>query len=125
MIRFDTGELSALAVDLGKTGIRLTGQLERVFSDGADDLVDLWRRNVEESSGPYSGPYREAIDVSRLVSSEIVFEVGPNPSMPQGKMAFEFGDHNHPPHLDGQRAADELIPKIGRRVEIALGDLGL
>lgn len=125
MIRFDAGDLAALSVDLGKTGVRLTGQLQKVFVEAGDDLVKTWASNARETSGEHGRHYPDSIDKDLLISRDIVVEVGPNPAKPQGGMSFEYGSVNQPPHLDGQRAADELIPKIGRRVELTLGDLGL
>jgi hypothetical protein len=126
MIRFDTDELVALSVDLGKTARRTTGVMTKVFAEGADDLVKTWARNARETSGAHGKHYPNSIDSERLLSTGIAFEVGPNPAKPQGNMAFETGSANQPPHPDGQRAADQQIPLLQRRIDIALNsDLGL
>lgn len=125
MIRFDTSELAALAVDLGRTGIRTTGVMTDVFSEGADDLVKTWASNARATSGVHGRHYPDSIDSERLLGANIAFEVGPNPSKPQGGMHFESGSVNQPPHPDGQRAADQQIPLLQRRIDIALGGLGL
>lgn len=125
MIRFDTDELVALSADLGRTGIRTTGVMTKVFATGADDLVKSWAANARQSSGAHGKHYPDSIDSERLFGTDIAFEVGPNPSKPQGKMAFETGSVNQPPHPDGQRAADSVIPYIQDNIRAALGDLGL
>lgn len=125
MIRFDTGELAALSVDLGRTGLRLTGEMQKVFIEAGDDLVDTWANNARATAGEHGKHYPDSIDKDLLISRDIAVEVGPNPAKPQGRMSFEDGSVNQPPHLDGQRAADEIIPRLSRRVEITLGDLGL
>lgn len=125
MIRFDTRELAALSVELGRTGFRLTGQMQKVFTDAGDDLVEAWASNARSTAGEHGKHYPDSIDKELLVSRDIVVEVGPNPDKPQGGMSFEFGSSKQPPHLDGQHAADEIVPRLARRVEITLGDLGL
>lgn len=125
MIRFDSGELAALSVDLGRTGVRLTGQLQKVFVEAGDDLVEAWADNARATAGVHGKHYPDSIDKDLLISRDIAVEVGPNPAKPQGGMSFEYGSANQPPHLDGQRAADEIIPRLSRRVEITLGELGL
>lgn len=126
MINFDTDELVALSADLGRTAIKTTVVMTKVFADGADDLVKTWARNARETSGVHGKHYPDSIDSERLLGTNIAFEVGPNPTKPQGKMAFETGSAKQPPHPDGQRAADEIVPKLQRRIDIALrSDLGL
>jgi hypothetical protein len=125
MIRFDTDELVALAADLGRTGIRTTGVMTKVFAEGADDLVKTWAANARETSGAHGKHYPDSIDSERLLGANIAFEVGPNPSKPQGKMAFETGSAKQPPHPDGQRAADSVIPYVQDNIAAALDRLGL
>lgn len=126
MINFDVDELVALASDLGKTGLRATGVMTKVFAEGADDLTKTWAANARQTSGVHGKHYPESIDNQRLLSTGIAFEIGPNPSKPQGSMAFETGSVNQPPHPDGQRAADSDIPLLYRRIDIALNsELGL
>lgn len=124
-ITFDSHELAALAHDFGKIGAASTKALTPVFADAADDLVTGWASNARATSGVHGKHYPESIDKERLVSTDIAFEVGPNPTKRQGKMAFETGSANQPPHPDGQRAADTVVPTIDRRLAAALAYLGL
>lgn len=125
MITFDTHELSALAADLGKTGLRATPVMVKVFDEGADQIAKTWRDNARVSSGVHGKHYPDSIDTERIISSDIAIEIGPNPRKPQGKMAFESGSVNQPPHPDGQRATDHEIPLLERRIQTALAYLGL
>lgn len=86
----------------------------------AREVRDLWRENANASSHAYSQHYQRAIDVrpGGYLTSEIAPWSGR-----QSNMAFEFGDHNHPPHLDGQRALDSLTSKIQRRLGAAADSL--
>ena len=125
MITFDAHELSALAVDLGKIGVKSTSTMVKVFRESGDQLVKTWAANATETSGQHGRHYPKSIDMEMQVSTDIVIEVGPNPAMPQGGMSFEYGSRNQPAHLDGQRAADAEIPLIDRRITAALAYLGL
>ena len=125
MITFDTHELSALASDLGKMSARSTGAMIGVFKAGGEELVQAWAANARSTSGVHGKHYPDSIDSEMQIGRDIVIEVGPNPAKPQGKMSFENGSKNQPPHLDGQRAADTVIPLIDRRIDAALAHPGL
>lgn len=125
MITFDTRELSALAADLGRISVRSVPAMIGVFKQGGNDLVHEWAANARATSGTHGKHYPESIDSEMQVGTNIVVEVGPNPAKPQGSMSFENGSVNQPPHLDGQRAADVIVPLLERRIEAALSGLGL
>lgn len=125
MITFDAHELTTLAVDLGKIGAKSTVAMVTVFKDSGDDLVKEWAANARETAGVHGKHYPDSIDSEMQISTDIVIEAGPNPAKPQGNMSFENGSANQPPHLDGQRAADVVIPRIDRRIDAALAHLGL
>lgn len=126
MIRFDDdGTLAALSVEFASAGRRMTKTLTGVYSEATDDLVAEWKSNARASSGEHGKHYPDSIDSQRLLSAGIAFEAGPNPTKRQGKMAFETGSVNSPPHPDGQRATDTVVPKLERRIAIALTALGL
>jgi len=125
MVRFDASELEGLAAELGRIGARSVPVMTNVFQAGADDLVTAWATNARQTSGVHGKHYPDSIDSQRLISTDITFEVGPNPSKPQGSMAFETGSAKQPPHPDGQRAADVELPKIDRAIAAALTELGL
>lgn len=125
MITFDTRELAALAVDLGRTGAKVTPVIAKVFDEAGDRLVKTWAANARETSGVHGKHYPDSIDSERVLSTNIVVEVGPNAAKPQGGMSFENGSVNQPPHLDGQRAADSEIPLLARRIDAAMLHLGL
>lgn len=123
MITFDTHEVAALASDLGKISAKSTSAMVGVFKAGGDDLVKQWATNARATAGEHGKHYPNSIDAEMQVSTDIVIEVGPNPAKPQGGMSFEYGSVNQPPHLDGQRAADTVIPQLERRIDAALGHL--
>ena len=126
MISFDHHELDALSVEMPKLGIKGSKVMSDVLEQGADDLRDAWRHNAEQTSGKHGRHYPKSIEANRVVSTDLVFEVGPNPAKPQGGMSFEFGSTNQPAHLDGQIAANDVIPRIQRRIEMTLfGAFGL
>lgn len=121
----DASQLAELGMELGRIAARSVPILTEVYRDSADTLVEKWAANARASSGVHGKHYPDSIDHQRLISTDIAFEVGPNPSKPQGSMTFETGSANQPPHPDGQQAADEVQPSIERAVLGALADLGL
>lgn len=125
MFTVDTSDLVALSRDLGKTGRKVTPTMVKVFTEAGVDLRDQWRENATATAGEHGKHYPKSITHELKVSTSIVVEIGPDKALPQGGMSFEYGSVNQPPHLDGQRAADSEIPKIDRRVDSALGHLGL
>lgn len=120
---FDTRGLDALAADLGKLSAPTHKAVRAVYSDAADDLAREWAKNETEASGDYAKHYVKAITAEEKFSTDIVFEVGPDKSKPQGGMSFEYGSVKQPPHLSGNRAADALIPLIQRRISLAVEDV--
>lgn len=125
LISFDTSDVAALAVDLPKLGVKGAKVMHDVITEGGKDLRDTWKRNAAATSGEHGKHYPNSIEDKLIVSTDIVVEVGPNPDKPQGGMSFENGSVNQPPHNDGKKAADEIVPQLSRRIDSALGLLGL
>lgn len=116
----DVSELRALSRDLGAIGAKATVVMFGVLREGAVDVRDTWKRNARLTAGQHGKRYPDSITMDARVGTSIGFEIGPDPRLPQGGMSFENGSVNQPPHLDGQRAADEVIPRIDRRIDAAL-----
>lgn len=127
MTLFDASELYALSRDLGRIGAKSAPAMVAVFKEAGKDIETTWKRNAKATAGVHGKRYPDSITTDMRLSTniEIEIEVGPDPSRPQGGMSFENGSVNQPPHLDGQRAADEAVPRIDRRIDAALGHLGL
>lgn len=127
MIRFDAHEVAALAIELPNLGKRGAKVIDDVLAEGAADLEQAWRRNAEQTSGEHARFYPASIDHERLLGLGLAYEIGPNPAKKQGLLGeiLEDGGVHSPPHLNGQKAADEVVPQIARRVTSALGLLGL
>jgi len=126
MTDFDTSELRALAVDLGNVPASAVGAVRDVLRDGANELRDRWKANARATAGKHGRLYPNAITASTTTrSGGVDAEIGPLSSRPQGGMGpgFEFGSVNQPAHLDGQRAADEVIPRLERRLLLAAEDV--
>lgn len=120
---FDVSEVVALGTDLGRIGGKTSAAMFDVYKDTAGDLRNAWRRNATETAGKHGRHYPKAITFDMKVSTSITAEIGPDPSLPQGGMSFEFGSAKQEPHLDGQRATDEVVPRLDRRIDATLGQL--
>ena len=121
----DVSELHALSRDLGKVSAGTTSAMYDVVKDGANDLRDEWRRNAEQTSGTHARHYPKSITAEMRVGRGITAEIGPDVRLKQGFLGdiLENGGVHSPPHLDGQRAADTMVPRIERRIDSALGHL--
>jgi len=126
MTSFDTSELDALAIELGDVPADAAVRVRDVFREAAANLKDKWRSNARATAGAHGRLYPNSITYStRILSGGLEAEVGPESSRPQGGMGpgFEFGSVNQPAHLDGQRAADDVIPRLERRILLAAEDV--
>ena len=123
----DVSEVRALAADLSTMGARVVKPMAEMFDETGDDLRDLWRTNARRTSGKHGKHYPNSITAERKLGTDIIVEVGPDRALRQGSMGrgFEFGSKNQPPHLDGQKAANAIEPKIDRRIAEVLRDAGL
>lgn len=145
-IEFDDRELKALALDLGD-GISkdVRDRVKDVMKQGASDLKKKWQANAKESAGAHGHLYPYSIDFDQVTgarsaggqfSRDLEFEVGPNEEkrvngrgsgvggfVGKAGAGYEFGSANQPPHLDGQRAADDIVPLLERRIGIAAEDV--
>ena len=117
--------LREIAAELPKLGFKGAKAIDPVIAEGAEFLAAQWRHNAEQASGEHGKHYPKSIDTERLVSTDIVFEIGPNPCKKQGRMSFEEGSVNQPPHLDGAKALDKVEPLIHKSIDIALRQIGL
>jgi len=123
---FDTRELDALAVDLGDLPTEAAVRVRGVIQEASAELKDRWRSNARATAGRHGRLYPNAITYeTRILPGGIEAEIGPEKNRPQGGMGpgFEFGSVNQPAHLDGQRAADAVVPYIERRIALAAEDV--
>ena len=125
MIRFEANELREFAAEMPRLGVAGGRAMVKVMIEGGNELRDKWRDNAKETAGEHGRLYPNSIEANMRVSTDIVIDIGPNPNKPQGGMSFEFGSSKQPAHLDGQRAADEVLPVIRGRLTTALFHLGL
>jgi len=115
--------LREISADLTGISRRTAGAVVDAFGQSAGDLAATWKRNAKATSGKHGKHYPNSIDFEQRLSFNVEFEVGPNPFKRQGRMSFEEGSVNQPPHLDGAKAADEVLPRLQKRVERALAGL--
>lgn len=114
-VDWDPREVTELALDLDHVGPRATRRLVTVGEEWSEDLEEQWRDNAVLTARSHGKHYPSRIDHERL--GYLLWEIGPH-GHPQGEMSFEYGSRNQPPHLDGGRALDMLLPFIERRVAV-------
>lgn len=111
---FNTRELRSLIVDFDKAPARKLNDFRKVVRDGAGMLTVLWKQNARDTAGEHGKLYPRTIGYDTY-SDGLTAEIGPDASRKQGGMSFEYGSRNQPPHLDGNRAADDVfrvLPKM-------------
>jgi hypothetical protein len=107
--RFNFTEVKDLARDLGKAERVVGRQAGSVVKDAAQRVARDWRENAKDTAGSHGKLYPHTIGFdgpTKTAAGRYVATVGPDASLPQGGMSFEFGSINQDPHLDGNRAAD-------------------
>lgn len=115
---FDIGGLRGLIPDMDVSAKALAREARSLVEQSAIDLRDKWRENARETAGEHGRLYPDSIRYQMAGNAYYsAADIAPDPSKPQGGMSFEYGSANQPPHLDGQRALDELAPRIMRRFD--------
>lgn len=108
-------DIDDLANDLAGIAKRVKPDMRGVVKDGLRVGVMLARANAERTSGRYSKHYRKAITLE--MTGDLEGEYGPDVSMKQGNMRFEFGEgRQSAPHLNLARSADVVGPAFERSV---------
>lgn len=111
---FDTSEVRRLIVDLDTQPAKSTKRFQKVVRDAAGGLELLWKQNARDTAGEHGKHYPRAISYDTF-DGGLMAEVGPVSRLPQGGMNFEYGSRNQPPHLDGNRAADDVFRVLPQR----------
>lgn len=72
---------------------------------------------AKRTAGDHGTHYPTAFGVERLPTAEgLSWEYGPDASLPQGDMSFEWGSRNQPPHMDLAQSADVTGPLFAHDV---------
>lgn len=136
-LHFDTSEVDELARDLAAVPSKVPRRVGPILGRNARELKDLWKSNAVATARSHGKLYPLTITV---YGGGMAWEIHPNQGMPQGGMAFEYGGPSvirnpaasgrggslgqrvgqNGPHLDGNRAADVIFPKVGTGVADAV-----
>ncbi len=119
-VEFDASQVRELARDFGRVPALATHKVDGALAEGADTLNNRWRSIARVTAGAHGPHYPNAITNERI--GLLAYVIGPESARPQGGMSFEYGSRNQPPHLDGNRAADEVFPTIAGKVGEAAMD---
>lgn len=69
------------------------------------------RRLARGTARKHGKHYPKSIDFEAIAANGLAWEYGPDSSMQQGDMSFEWGSKNQPPHRDLNNAADMVTPR--------------
>lgn len=124
-VTVDVSEMLALAADLDRRGTNIQRGVYPMVRDHAQQLREEWRANAAATAGTHGRLYPASITAeARVVFGAAEWEIGPETSLPQGRMGrgFEFGSVNQPPHLDGARATAAIEPRFVAAAERLMRD---
>ncbi|MFI9846510.1 hypothetical protein ACIHFD_56475 [Nonomuraea sp. NPDC051941] len=117
-------DLDRLADDLHQAATELPRKARDIVQANALQLRNQWRDNARATGRRHAVHYVKAITHEEIPDPNgITYGVGPDTSMKQGDMSFEYGSSNQPPHLDGTRAAILLEPRFVKDVEALAKDM--
>lgn len=113
--------LDGLVADLSSIPTRFVRGTSRAVKKNVDQGNRLAKANAKRTAGSHGKLYPRAFsaEMTGLLSGEY----GPDASMPQGDMSFEYGSRNQAPHLDLNRSADIIGPKFANDIGDVLDGL--
>ncbi len=117
-VSHDIGDLSNDLLNIATTA---RPKLAAAVRDNAREGSRIASRFARESAGRHGKHYHRSISAESR--TPLSWEYGPDSSMPQGGMSFEFGSRNQKPHLDLARSADIVVPQLVSDVGDVLDDL--
>lgn len=128
-MRLDTHELEGLAQQVAQmtNDINDPASLRSAIREEATEIRNSWRDDARAKAGAHGKHYPSSITLETRSTGMLSVEavVGPDSSKKQGGMSFEFGSRNQPPHLSGQKAAQESEERIVKRMDDWLDGVGL
>jgi hypothetical protein len=128
-VRLDLSELDALAAQLAQltNDINDPASLRSAVREEAEAIRKTWRDDARVKAGAHGKHYPASITYETRTTGtlRVEAEIGPDPSRKQGGMSFEFGSRNQPPHLSGQKAAQEAEGRLEQRMNDWLDGVGL
>jgi hypothetical protein len=103
----------------------LADDLARIATESHLDMAEVVKKNAQggeryargfakQTARRHGKHYPSAITSEAI--GALVWEYGPDSSLPQGGMSFEYGSRNQPPHLDLARSADIVGPRFAQEV---------
>ena len=101
-----------LARDAAKVAVSAKPKMAKVVRSNAQQGNRLAKGIARQSAGAHGKHYHRAFTAEAL--TPLSWEDGPDASMPQGGMSFEFGSRNQPPHLDLAKSLDAQGPQFAK-----------
>ena len=122
--------LDGLARDFKRIPADFYRNGRKVVAKNARDGGLTARRIAKHTAGTHGKYYPGDITWDRsgrafvgFGGGEIAAEYGPDSSRPQGRMHFETGSRNQPPHRDLEQSLDLIRPAFHRDVDHLVADL--
>lgn len=117
-VHIDSSNIRDLATDFSSVPARATRAAGRIVERIADEGMTLAKAFAKESAGDHGRHYPRAITSERKHPLGLTWVYGPDVAKRQGGMSFERGSRNQPPHLDLNRSADIIGPRLGQVADV-------
>jgi hypothetical protein len=120
----DTSQLDAFGRDLGRTGRRMTRNVQKDIRVTALDIKEDARRFATGIS--YAPSYPRSIDFELIFRlQEAAAKIGPDKNGPQGALGniLEYGTVNNGPRKHLGPALDRKAPRLEERLARSAADL--
>lgn len=115
-------EFFDLARDFEKSPAKVASALYDAYRGAGEGFRDDWKSNARGTVGEHGVHYPDAITTEmKFAGFGIEVETGPESGLPQGRMSFEYGSENQPPHLDGLLAMPLAVARLDKLADAAIG----
>lgn len=96
--------LAGLDRDMRALPVKASRETAKIVRDNAKLGNRKAKALAKESAGKHGKHYHKAFTAEAI--DPFTWEYGPDESMPQGDMSFEYGSVKQSPHLDLNKSAD-------------------
>lgn len=109
-----THTIGGLERDMRRIATTTKAKMAKVVRRNATQGNRLAKGIARRSAGAHGVHYPKAFTAEAI--TPLMWEYGPDASMLQGDMSFEYGSRNQPPHLDLEKSQDVIGPAFAKDV---------
>lgn len=112
---------AAFERDATRVPVKVVRQAAKAVRTRAEQGNRNAKNRARNTAGKHGRHYPNSFLAEAI--SPLEWQYGPHPSLAQGEMSFEYGSRNQPPHMDLNKSADVVGPKLAADMGRILDDL--